>query len=126
MTDENINPTPEGNQTEFESPTIGSNDDKLWSILSYVPILCLIPLLQEETGTVLRKHARQGVVLMLLEILICILLIPGVTTVLFSVGLLICIVLAIIGAVNASQGRYWRIPVLSDIAEGRGIGKVKS
>ncbi len=102
------------------------NDDKLWSVLSYVPIICLIPLLQEETDSDLRRHARQGVVLMLLEILISILLIPGVTTVLFSVGLLICIVFALIGAVNASQGKYWRIPVISDIAEGRGISREKS
>ncbi len=102
------------------------NDDKLWSILSYIPILCLIPLLQEETNSELRLHARQGVVLMLLEILICILLIPGVTTVLFSVGLLICIVFALIGAFNASQSKYWRIPVISDIAEGQGIKRKKS
>ena len=102
------------------------NDDKLWSILSYVPILCLIPLLQEETDSDLRKHARQGVVLMLLEILICILLIPGVTTVLFSVGLLICIVFAFIGGFSAFQGKYWRIPVISDIAEGQGIKREKS
>ena len=102
------------------------NDDKLWSILSYIPILCLIPLLQEETDSELRLHARQGVVLMLLEILICILLIPGVTNLLFSVGLVICIVLAFIGAFNAFQGKYWRIPVISDIAEGRGIKRKKS
>jgi len=104
----------------------GTNNNKLWSILSYVPILCLIPLLQEETDPDLRLHARQGVVLMLLEILLCILLIPDVTTILFSVGLLVCVVFAVVGAINASQGRYWRIPVISDIAEGRGFGRGKS
>lgn len=119
MTDQTSDPTPE------ESPS-GSGNDKLWSILSYVPILCLIPLLQEETDPDLRLHARQGVVLMLLEILLCILLIPDVTTILFSVGLLICVVFAVIGAINASQGKYWRIPVISDIAEGRGFGRTKS
>ena len=102
------------------------NDDKLWSILAYIPILCLIPLLQEETSSDLRLHARQGVVLMLLEILICVLLIPGVTNLLFSVGLVICIVVALIGAFNASQSKYWRIPVISDIAEGRGFYRGKS
>jgi len=102
------------------------NDDKLWSILSYIPILCLIPLLQEETDSDLRLHARQGVVLMLLELLICILLIPGVTNLLFIVSLVICILLALIGAFNAAQSKYWRIPVISDIAEGRGIKREKN
>ena len=98
-------------------------NNNLWSILSYVPILCLIPLIQDEGDIALRQHARQGVVLMLLEIIICILLIPGVTTVLLVVGLCICLLFAVIGAVSAAQGKYWRIPIISDIAEGRGLGR---
>ena len=73
-------------ETGAKSTASGGNS-QLWSILSYVPILCLIPLIQDEGDAELRKHARQGVVLMLLEIIICILLIPGVTTVLLIVGL---------------------------------------
>ncbi len=112
---------------EPKSQTVSPiNDDKLWSILSYIPILCLIPLLQEDTTSDLRLHARQGVVLMLLEILICILLIPGVTNLLFIVSLVICLLLAVIGAFYAFQGKYWRIPVISDIAEGQGFYRKKS
>jgi uncharacterized membrane protein len=112
----------EEQDTQTGTPGSGSNNN-LWSILSYVPILCLIPLIQDEGDVELRQHARQGVVLMLLEIIICILLIPGVTTVLLVVGLCICALFAVIGAVSASQGKYWRIPIISDIAEGRGLGK---
>lgn len=112
--------------TEEKGTQTEPDRDTLWSILAYVPILCLIPLLQDNGSIDLKRHARQGIVLMLLEIVICILLIPGVTDLLLWVGLFICLLFAVIGAVNAAQGNYWRIPIISDIAEGHGLGKKES
>ena len=115
MTEETITPhTPDSKDDELE---------KLWLIFSYVPILCLIPLIQDVKNEHLQRHARQGVVLMLLEITIFILLIPAVTQIILGVGLGICVLFAVIGALNAFQGRYWRIPIIGDIAEGRGFWK---
>ena len=114
MTDETTTPPPASGDPDVE---------KLWRIFSYIPILCLIPLIQDVQNEDLQRHARQGIVLMLLEIVICILLIPAVTQIILGVGLGICVLFAVIGAVNGFQGRYWRIPIVADIAEGRGFWK---
>ncbi len=115
MTEESTTPHASGSQD--------ADLEKLWLIFSYIPILCLIPLIQDVKNVDLQRHARQGVVLMLLEITICILLIPEVTQIILGVGLGICMLFAVIGALNAYQGRYWRIPIIGDIAEGRGFWK---
>ncbi|MFC1595407.1 hypothetical protein ACFL3X_00645 [Gemmatimonadota bacterium] len=109
--------------TPHESGSQDPDLEKLWLIFSYVPILCLIPLIQDVKNVDLQRHARQGVVLMLLEITICILLIPAVTQIILGVGLIICFLFAVIGALNAFQGRFWRIPIIGDIAEGSGFWK---
>jgi len=131
MTDNPTKKTPEEGQTGSESvgesppPASALNNDKLWSILSYVPILCLIPILREDADSDLRLHARQGCYLMLLMLLLLLLLIPGVTELILWVGLSICVLFAVIGAISAAQGRYWRIPIISDVAEGRGLKGLK-
>ncbi len=99
------------------TPSRGPERATVLSILAYVPILCLLPLLQEERDPEMQKHGRQGLVLFLVELVLIVLLIPGVSTFLLELALVICVVFAFFGAWNAWQGNFWRIPLISDLAE---------
>lgn len=109
--------------TGTSTGSAGTDRDTMMAVLSYVPIACLLPLLQDDPTPELRRHARQGLVLMLMEIIILVLLIPGVSAFLLWLGLTLCILFAAFGAWNAWQGKFWRIPIISDLAERGGAGR---
>lgn len=108
---------PEGEPAGPSMRPTAPDRDTLMAILAYVPVLCLLPLLQEDADEDLRRHARQGVVLMLVELALLLLLIPEVTRTLLGLGLAVCVIFAVVGAWNAWQGRFWRIPYIAEIAE---------
>ena len=105
---------PEGDQGDIEK-------NKVMAVLSYIGILCLIPLLAAKESKFAQFHAKQGLVLFLAEVLLSILYaIPVLNVVMVFVGWIIYIllvVLAIMGIVNALQGKYWKMPVLGGMAE---------
>lgn len=95
--------------------------NKGMAVLGYIGILCLIPLLAAKESKFAQFHAKQGLVLFLFEILVGILYaIPGVNVVMFFIGWILYIlilILAIMGIVNALQGKYWKMPVFGGLAE---------
>ncbi|MEI8360712.1 MAG: hypothetical protein WCG01_01085 [bacterium] len=75
--------------------------------LSYVFILCFIPLLSNRDSEFVQFHAKQGFVLFVLDILI------GLVSWFPLFGQLAVLVLfmtSIIGIVKALNGKYWEIP----------------
>lgn len=119
MNDSESTPQPE---EPTSAGTESADRQNVLAILAYVPILCLLPLMQEEREPDLQRHAAQGLVLFLLELILVILLIPGVSRFLLGLALVICGLFALIAAWNAWQGRYWRIPFISDLAERKRAG----
>lgn len=116
--------TNEGASQETAEPTGDQGDiekNKVMAVLSYIGILCLIPLLAAKESKFAQFHAKQGLVLFLAEVLLSILYaIPVLNVVMVFVGWIIYIllvVLAIMGIVNALQGKYWKMPVLGGFAE---------
>ena len=105
---------PQGDQGDIEK-------NKVMAVLSYIGILCLIPLLAAKESKFAQFHAKQGLVLFLAEVLLSNLYaIPVLNVVMIFVGWIIYIllvVLAIMGIVNALQGKYWKMPVLGGMAE---------
>ena len=95
----------------------GPERETVLAILAYVPVLCLLPLLQEDRDPEMHRHARQGLVLFLMELLLVLLLIPGVSAFLLQLALVVCVVFAFFGAWNAWQGKFWRMPIIADLAE---------
>ena len=78
---------------------------KLWAILSYlVPILVAVPLIQKDNDFSL-FHARQTLVLLIFGIPTCGGCIIG--------GL----VLAVMGAMNAYNGKYEPLPLIGKFGE---------
>ena len=89
----------------------------LFSILSYIGILWLIPLLVEKNDKVVRFHVNQGIVLFIFDIIgsiavgilsaifVFIPVISFLGVVIASLFGILCFVLMIIGIVNAANNR---------------------
>lgn len=81
--------------------------------LSYIWILCLIPLLSSKDEFV-KFHARQGFVLFIIEVaLVLVAWIPVIGWVLF----LIVAIIALVGIIKALNGEKWEIPYIGQWAK---------
>ncbi len=87
------------------------------SILSYIPFLCLIPLLQMRENPEARFHSKQGLLLFLIEIMAGIFLIPGLSSTIWKTILILALGAAAAGIVFGIQGKSYRLPLISDIAD---------
>ncbi|HOK97462.1 MAG TPA: hypothetical protein PLR14_01675 [Candidatus Paceibacterota bacterium] len=110
-----------------ESPKMSEN--KLWGILSYISILCLIPLFTKKDNDFVYFHAKQGLVLFIAEIIwyvitsivsalflknIVALSIWGVIATLVNLGL---VILAILGIINVVQDKKKELPLIGKFSE---------
>ena len=94
-----------------------TEEGRMAAIMSYIPILCFIPLLNMRDNKEAHFHARQGVILFLIELIAVIFLIDGVSNLVFKGLLLIALGLSCAGIYFALQGRNYRLPIVSDLAE---------
>ncbi len=96
-----------------------AEEGKIWAFIGYWWILFLVPLLAKKENKFALFHGKQGMVLFVFEVIIWILsYIPVIGWFIIGpIGSIICIVLAIVGMVKSLQGKYWKMPVLGDIAE---------
>lgn len=96
----------------------------LFSILSYIGILWLIPLLVEKNDKVVRFHVNQGIVLFIFDIIgsiavgilsaifVFIPVISFLGDVIASLFGILCFVLMIIGIVNAANKSEKPLPII--------------
>ncbi len=92
----------------FEKKDI--EDNKVMAAISYIWILCLIPLLTKKDSKFVQIHAKQGLALFIIETVgILVYWIPLFGQLLW----LLTAVVAIVGLVTALQGKYIEIPVVS-------------
>lgn len=100
----------------------------LFSILSYIGILWLIPLLVEKNDKVVRFHVNQGIVLFIFDIIgsIAVGILSGILSAIFvfipvisflgvviaSLFGILCFVLMIIGIVNAANKSEKPLPII--------------
>ena len=109
-------------QPEFNNvdPEITS-DDKLWVLLTYVlsPLVPVIILLLEDKKDrpFIKAHNAQALVLGIANVIIG--LVFGWTVVLSCVPLLIWIYMVYLG-IQAYQGQYVTIPVVTDFVKNQG------
>lgn len=87
--------------------------------LSYIGILWLVPLLALKENAFCKFHVKQGIMLTIWFFAIGIVgAIPFIGWfIIWPLGLLFGIVLAIMGIVNAAGGKYWKMPLLGKLAE---------
>ena len=96
----------------------------LFSILSYIGILWLIPLLVEKNDKVVRFHVNQGIVLFIFDIIgsiavgilsaifVFIPVISFLGVVIASLFGILCFVLMVIGIVNAANKSEKPLPII--------------
>ena len=89
-------------------------DNKVMAALSYVGILCLVPLLAAKTSKFAQFHAKQGLVLFVVDVVVS--FIAWIPLVGWAIGMAALIV-SIYGFVQALQGAYWELPYLGDYAK---------
>jgi uncharacterized membrane protein len=97
-------------------------EGKVYAAIGYLWILFLIPLLAAKDNKFAQFHAKQGMLLFIVSIVVAILsavllFIPCLGWAIASILCLGWLVLAIIGIVKALQGEYWKMPVLGDWAQ---------
>ena len=98
----------ENNNPQNEDQDV--KDNKSIAVLSYIGILCLIPLLLKKDSKFAKFHSKQGLVM----------LIGWLFTWLPFLGWLLGValfVLSIMGILNVLAGKYAKLPVVGDLAE---------
>ena len=93
-------------------------EGKVFAVIAYLWILCLVPLLLKKENKFALFHAKQGLVLFITEIALWIIgIIPILGWLISILGSLACGILALIGIIQALMGNYWKMPLLGDYAE---------
>lgn len=97
---------------KFEAKDIEEN--KAMAAISYIGILCLIPLILKKDSRFAQEHAKQGFVLFVAELAVWILgMLPVIGWFLIGpVGCIVAIVISIIALLKTLQGEFWEIPLL--------------
>lgn len=93
-------------------------ENKVIAALSYIWILFLIPLLTKKDSRFAVEHAKQGLVLFIVELIIMVIWwIPFLGYVIGSILSVAVSIVAVIAFVFAIQGRFWKIPLVYDFAK---------
>lgn len=91
-------------------------ENKVYGILAYIGILFLVPLLAAPKSKFAKFHANQGCVLFIAEVVISfVLVIPVLGWIAGFVGGIATLVLAIMGLINAANGKMEKLPLIGDI-----------
>ena len=98
---------------EKNSPTKDKDveENKTIAALSYVWILCLVPLLGKKDSKFAQFHAKQGLVLFIIEIVAGLLVWFPIFGQLLALALL---VISVIGIIKTLNGEWWKIPYIHD------------
>ena len=94
-----------------------TEEGRMAAIMSYIPILCFVPLLNMKENKEARFHARQGVMLFLIELIAAIFLIDGISDFVFKAVLIIAAALAVFGIYFALQGKNYKLPIIGDLVQ---------
>ncbi len=105
-----LNTGSEQNSFERDRGVIGA-------VLSYIPFLCLVPLLQMRDNETARFHSKQGLILFLIELLALLFLIPGLSKMIWTTVIVIALGASVAGIVLGIQGKKYRLPLIGDIAD---------
>ncbi|OGY93233.1 MAG: hypothetical protein A2406_03415 [Candidatus Komeilibacteria bacterium RIFOXYC1_FULL_37_11] len=89
-------------------------ENSVVAALGYIYILCLLPLLFKRKSKFAQWHAKQGLLLFGVEILLGWFF--AVPIVGWALGILVML-LALLGVVNALNGNFWEMPFLGRYAK---------
>lgn len=88
-----------------------------FAVIGYFSILCFVPLFLKKDNKFAIHHGRQGLVLFICEIAACIIwAIPIIGWFVSSIAFIVFGVLSLIGIIQVLMGKYWKMPVIYNIA----------
>lgn len=92
-------------------------EGKIWAVMGYLWILCLVPLILKKDNAFSLFHARQGLVLFIVSIICWGISVVPLIGVIGILGNAAAFVLSIAGIINSLKGEYWKMPYIGDYAE---------
>jgi uncharacterized membrane protein len=102
----------------MEKPAKEIEEGKFFAVISYISFLCIVSLLLKKDNKFALYHAKQGLVLFVLEVACFILsIIPLLGWVMKVLGGTILALCSLWGILQALSGKDNRIPVISEIAD---------
>jgi uncharacterized membrane protein len=114
---------PEALEVDYDD----SEKNKVFGIIAYLPMLCLVPIFAVKDSPFAKYHANQGLVLFILCMVIVVTvnivslilatLLPsfGIFSVIFSLLYVGLAVLMVMGIINASQGKCVPLPLIGGV-----------
>ena len=107
-----------------EAEVVDSNDEavvkdgKLFAIVAYIGILCLLPILVKKENKYALHHGKQGLVIFISFVIVVFLpIIPILGWILCPILFIILVIFSLIGIIQAATGNYWRAPIIADLAD---------
>ena len=107
-------PTKKTEEKTKTSKDLDMEVNKGIAVLSYVWILCLVPLLGKRDSEFAQFHAKQGLVLFVIEIVASLFIWFPIFGQLL---MLLLLIVAVMGIIKTLNGEWWEIPVIHDLSK---------
>ncbi len=91
--------------------------EKLMAGLSYLGVLCFVPLMFGRGDPFTHFHSRQGLVLWIWGVVALFLFPLPLGRVFFSFSSTAILVFSVVGLVSVALGRTWRLPLVYELAK---------
>lgn len=101
--------------TADKTETMNSNDinnNRLMAVLSYISILFLIPLFLAKDSKFARFHVNQGILIFIVSFVLGLLSAIPFVGIIFKILNVVAFIFAILGIVNAVQGKAKELPLI--------------
>lgn len=98
-------------ETEIKPDQKDIERNKIASAIGYIGVLCFLPLLLKRKSKFAQFHAKQGLLLFIIEIVGW--FIPVIGWILYIVA----IIYAVLGIKASLEGKYWEMPFLGTFAK---------
>ena len=92
-------------------------EGKIFAVIGYLGILCLVPLVFKKENKFALFHGKQGLVLFIGEIAASIIMMIPVLGVIGLLAFFVFGILSLIGIVQTLAGNYWKMPIVGDLAD---------
>ena len=90
-------------------------EGKMFALLAYLSIFCIIPLVFKKDNDFALRHGKQGLVIFVGEVAIFI--IGSILEWILKPGFFVLGILSLWGIIEVLKGHYVRLPVVADIAD---------
>lgn len=98
--------------TAYASDEAMIEEGKAAAILGYVPFLCFVPLIKMRHNKFAFRHGKQGLVLLMIEILAIFFMFDIISNLFWGIMLILAIGSAIFGILYSLQGKEFTLPFI--------------